>query len=173
MALTPFRRCRTGVIHRTDFIIADLCLPRNVKGVVFMKIRWYEIVILAMTALCALLFLLTWLDTARSPGVWISTGQGGVFRAEDGAAPEPGADAAAEKEPGADTAVFPVDLNAADAQALEAVPGIGPWAAQAILDYRAAHGSFHSVEELLEVEGIGAVLLDKIRGCVTVAPGAE
>ena len=127
-----------------------------------MKIRWYEILILVMTALCALLFLLSWLATARSPGVWISTGQGGVFQVE-----------AAEEEPDEDAAAFPVDLTAADAQALEAVPGIGPATAQAILDYRAAHGSFRSVEELLEVEGIGAALLDEIRGYFTVAPGAE
>ena len=53
---------------------------------------------------------------------------------------------------------------------LKKIPGIGRVKAQAILDYRSAHGAFRSVEELLNVDGIGEKLLAKIRDYVTVSP---
>ncbi|GAB3483526.1 ComEA family DNA-binding protein [Azotobacter salinestris] len=62
------------------------------------------------------------------------------------------------------TAAAKVDLNTADAATLEReLQGIGPAKAQAIVDYRQAHGSFASVDELLEVKGIGAATLEKNR----------
>jgi competence protein ComEA len=48
-----------------------------------------------------------------------------------------------------------VDLNTADATALETLDGIGPALAQRILAYRAAHGGFRSVNDLQNVTGIG------------------
>jgi competence protein ComEA len=48
-----------------------------------------------------------------------------------------------------------VDINTADATALETLDGIGPALAQRILDYRSAHGSFGSVNDLQKVTGIG------------------
>lgn len=57
-----------------------------------------------------------------------------------------------------------VNLNAADAQTLQReLSGIGEAKAQAIVAYREANGPFSSVEELLEVKGIGKSLLDKNR----------
>ncbi|MCR5718478.1 MAG: helix-hairpin-helix domain-containing protein [Oscillospiraceae bacterium] len=50
---------------------------------------------------------------------------------------------------------FPLDLNTAGLEELCALPDIGTETAQAILDYRAAHGCFYSREELLSVPGIG------------------
>jgi competence protein ComEA len=61
-----------------------------------------------------------------------------------------------------------VDLNQADQAALETIPGIGPVKAAAILDYRAQIGSFSSVDELLEVSGIGPATLETMRPYVTV-----
>jgi competence protein ComEA len=61
----------------------------------------------------------------------------------------------------------PVDLNTADATALETLPGIGPATAAAILAHREAHGPFHSVDELLEVRGIGEAKLAALRDLVT------
>ncbi len=49
-----------------------------------------------------------------------------------------------------------IDLNAADLAALDTLPGVGPVTAQRILDWRKAHGRFASVEQLREVDGIGA-----------------
>ncbi len=63
---------------------------------------------------------------------------------------------------------FPIDLNTATAEQLEAIPGIGPVLAQRIVDYRRAHGRFHSVEELLEVSGIGPKRLENMRPYVIV-----
>lgn len=62
----------------------------------------------------------------------------------------------------------PVDLNAADAAALEALPGIGPATAAAILEHRAKVGRFTSVEQLLDVPGIGEAKLAVLRDLVTV-----
>jgi len=61
-----------------------------------------------------------------------------------------------------------VDLNTATEADLDTLPGIGPVTAQAILDWRAEHGGFTSVDELLEVSGIGEVTLEELRPLVTV-----
>jgi competence protein ComEA len=61
-----------------------------------------------------------------------------------------------------------VDINTADLAMLETLPGIGPVTAQAILDWRTANGAFTSVDELLEVDGIGEVTLSELRDLVTV-----
>ena len=61
-----------------------------------------------------------------------------------------------------------VNLNTADATALETLPGIGPALAQRITEYRQQHGSFKTVDQLDEVSGIGPALLEKLRSKVTV-----
>jgi len=60
----------------------------------------------------------------------------------------------------------PLDLNSATAEQLEALPGIGPVTAQKILDYRQAHGPFHSVAELEGVPGIGPAHMAQLKGLV-------
>jgi len=63
----------------------------------------------------------------------------------------------------------PVNLNSADAETLtRELRGIGETKAKAIIDYREEHGPFSSVDELLEVKGIGSATLDKIRGQLSV-----
>jgi competence protein ComEA len=61
----------------------------------------------------------------------------------------------------------PVDLNTATLEQLDTLPGIGPSTAQAVIDHRTANGPFRSVDDLLEVRGIGesklAQLRDKVR----------
>ena len=56
-----------------------------------------------------------------------------------------------------------VNLNDADQTALETLPGVGPATAQAILDYRTQHGKFRSVDDLLNVRGIGPAKLSQIK----------
>ena len=60
----------------------------------------------------------------------------------------------------------PLDLNTATAEQLDSLPGIGPVTAQKILDYRQAHGAFHSVAELEGVPGIGPGRLSQLKGLV-------
>lgn len=62
-----------------------------------------------------------------------------------------------------------IDLNAADAETLtRELAGIGASKAQAIVEYRETHGAFSSVDDLLEVNGIGAATLEKNRSKLTV-----
>ena len=62
----------------------------------------------------------------------------------------------------------PVDINSATAEELQQLMGVGPVLAQAIVDYRAEHGPFVSVNELLEVSGIGETKLEGIRNDITL-----
>ena len=61
-----------------------------------------------------------------------------------------------------------VSLNTADLSALDSLPGVGPVLAQRILDWRAEHGRFTSVDELGEVSGIGDKLLTQLRPRVSL-----
>lgn len=65
-------------------------------------------------------------------------------------------------------ALAALNLNTATKDELVALPGIGPAKAQAILDYRSAHGPFKSVEELKDVKGIGAKRFEKLKSELTV-----
>lgn len=80
----------------------------------------------------------------------------------------PGAGAPAGGPPDPESGGGLVDLNAADAAALESLPGVGPVTASSILAWRAANGSFASVDQLVEVDGIGPATLARLRPLVTV-----
>jgi competence protein ComEA len=62
----------------------------------------------------------------------------------------------------------PIDLNTATVPELETLPGIGPVTAQAIVDHREQQGPFASVDDLLDVQGIGEARLAQLREQVTV-----
>ena len=85
-----------------------------------------------------------------------------------GAGSGSGAGSAGTGAGGASTAVALVDLNTATLAALDTLPGVGPVLAQRILDWRAQHGRFASVDQLGEVSGIGDKLLEQIRPKVRV-----
>ncbi|GAS86074.1 ComEA family DNA-binding protein [Mycolicibacterium brisbanense] len=62
----------------------------------------------------------------------------------------------------------PVDLNTATVEQLDALPGVGPVTAAAIVAWRDTHGRFGSVDQLGEVDGIGPARLEKLRPLVRV-----
>jgi comEA protein len=61
-----------------------------------------------------------------------------------------------------------IDINRAEAWLLEALPGIGPSKAQAIIEYRQQNGGFSDISEILNVEGIGETIYEDIRELITV-----
>jgi competence protein ComEA len=65
-------------------------------------------------------------------------------------------------------AELPVDINSAMQEDLESLPGIGPVLAQRIIAYREANGPFAAVEDLQQVEGVGADTFEKLKDLVTV-----
>lgn len=62
----------------------------------------------------------------------------------------------------------PVNINTADEKTLMTLPGIGKTSAQRIIAYREENGYFTSIEELMEVEGIGQSRFDKLKDYITV-----
>ncbi|MCY3538885.1 MAG: ComEA family DNA-binding protein [bacterium] len=63
---------------------------------------------------------------------------------------------------------YPIDLNQADRQTLTRIPGVGEVLAERILTYREKHGPFRSMEDLLDVSGIGEAKLAGMRDYATV-----
>lgn len=60
-----------------------------------------------------------------------------------------------------------IDLNAASAEELETLPGIGPSRARAIVEWR-ADGAFVEVDDLADVPGVGDALVDRLRDRIVV-----
>ena len=69
---------------------------------------------------------------------------------------------------GGQNQTFPININTATAQQLEALPGIGPTYAQRIVDYRNANGPFTSPSQLLNISGIGEKRLAAIWDYITI-----
>jgi competence protein ComEA len=61
-----------------------------------------------------------------------------------------------------------VNINTADQVALESLPEVGPVTAQSILAWREEHGAFTSVDQLLDVDGIGEATLAQLTPYVTL-----
>jgi competence protein ComEA len=89
-----------------------------------------------------------------------------VYVARVGEAAPLAATADGPASPGAPTPL--VDLNTASATELDDLPGIGPTTAEAIIDHRERNGPFTSVDDLLDVRGIGDAKLEQLRDRVTV-----
>ncbi|MDP3121001.1 MAG: helix-hairpin-helix domain-containing protein [Sulfuricurvum sp.] len=61
-----------------------------------------------------------------------------------------------------------VNVNKANSAQLQTLNGIGPTKAQEIINYRKSHGSFKSVDELVNVKGIGPKTLQKMKSQVAI-----
>jgi competence protein ComEA len=83
-------------------------------------------------------------------------------------APAPGGLAASASTTAPPATGALVNLNTATAEQLDTLPGVGPVTAQKILQWRAAHGAFSAVDELLEVDGIGEKTLADLAPLVTL-----
>ncbi len=73
--------------------------------------------------------------------------------------------------PAADTQASmqaPVNLNQASAEELTKLKGIGPKMAERILAYRKEHGPFKTVDQIVEVKGIGNAKFQKLKDKITV-----
>ncbi|AWB91760.1 helix-hairpin-helix domain-containing protein [Aeromicrobium chenweiae] len=90
----------------------------------------------------------------------------GLDPVDVGGAPAP---AAAAPGTGASApSVAKINLNTATAEQLDTLPGVGPVTAQAILGWREDNGRFSSVDDLLDVKGIGEATLAELRDLVVV-----
>jgi len=63
-----------------------------------------------------------------------------------------------------------VNINTATQSELEAVKGVGPAKAKAIIQYREANGNFKHVDELDKVKGFGKASIDKLKEALSVSP---
>lgn len=88
-----------------------------------------------------------------------------VLRVGEDAAPSVPGQAAGSSGGGSSALV---NLNEADEAALDALPGVGPATAKAIIEHRRKIGRFSSVDQLLDVRGIGEAKLEQIRPLVTI-----
>ena len=66
-----------------------------------------------------------------------------------------------------------ININTADAQTLQTIPGIGPSKSEKIIEAREKLGEFSSMEELLQISGIGEKLLEKLKEHSTVSIAEE
>jgi competence protein ComEA len=72
--------------------------------------------------------------------------------------------------PGSGSSSELIDINTASSAELETLPGIGPTTAQKIIEYRQTNGAFVSIEDIINVSGIGPGLYERIKDLITVGP---
>jgi len=63
-----------------------------------------------------------------------------------------------------------ININTASSTELDTLPGIGPTTAQKIIDYRTQNGPFVSIEDIINVSGIGPGTYEKLKDKITVGP---
>ena len=85
--------------------------------------------------------------------------------------PRPAGGAAPTPTRSTSSVVGTLNLNTADAETLQALPGIGPALAERIVAYRLEHGPFQTVEDLRQVPGIGPKRWERIRPWIRHAKG--
>lgn len=61
-----------------------------------------------------------------------------------------------------------ININTADSDALQILNGVGPATAQKIIDYRTSNGGFKSIEDIMNVSGIGQATFNKLKDHITI-----
>jgi len=61
-----------------------------------------------------------------------------------------------------------ININTATLEELDSLPGVGPTIAQRIIDYRNENGPFSTIEEIMDVSGVGPATFDEIENMITV-----
>ncbi|MDY6861630.1 MAG: ComEA family DNA-binding protein [Thermodesulfobacteriota bacterium] len=62
-----------------------------------------------------------------------------------------------------------ININTGTQEDFEKIKGIGPGLAKKIIEYRESHGNFESIEDIINVKGIGKKKLEKIKDCITIS----
>ena len=70
--------------------------------------------------------------------------------------------------PAENSVIGKIQLNQATVEELQALPGVGPALSERIVTYRNEHGPFKTIDQLIEVKGVGQAKLAKIKDRVTV-----
>ncbi len=92
---------------------------------------------------------------------------------KDGAAPTESPDAlelpgSATEPPSNSVNTDLININTASLEELDSLPGIGPTTAQRIIDYRDTNGPFTTIDEIMDVSGVGPSTFDEIKDLITV-----
>jgi len=61
-----------------------------------------------------------------------------------------------------------ININKATAEQLKSIPGVGMKKAQAIIDYRSKNGNFSTIDDLVNVKGIGKKMMAKMKGSISI-----
>ena len=133
------------------------------------KVTKTEALLLAMTLVFLLLTGAIFVLRSRSGGAEYVVRNETMRAAEEDTPPA----SVLEEEPPVPSAENPLNINMADAAALDTLPGIGPVLAGRIVEYRSTHGAFSKKEDLMLVEGIGEGIYGDLRDVITVEEAAE
>ena len=133
------------------------------------KVTKTEALLLAMTLVFLLLTGAIFVLRSRSGGAEYVVRNETMRAAEEETPPA----SVLEEEPPVPSAENPLNINMADAAALDTLPGIGPVLAGRIVEDRSTHGAFSKKEDLMLVEGIGEGIYGDLRDVITVEEAAE
>lgn len=130
-----------------------------------MKMRWYEWIILIIAIVLVGAFFIIYMLTCHAGNQSITVERIPLYQQSVSEKHE-AAGVSNELEVSETNSI--VNINTADQETLETLPGIGTEKAKAIIEWREENGVFMFVDELLEIDGIGEELLDAVRDYIVL-----